>query len=97
YREIKEESGLMEFLSVTKLKTYVYHHEGKSQYHERHVFHLEIKGETAERWEYKVNSKGEDAGLIFSCYWAPIQAIPKLTVNQDGYFYSYKFINKRNM
>ncbi|WP_279620723.1 NUDIX domain-containing protein [Priestia megaterium] len=83
YREIKEESGLMEFLSVTKLKTYVYHHEGKSQYHERHVFHLEIKGKTAERWEYKVNSKGEDAGLIFSYYWAPIQAIPKLAVNQD--------------
>jgi ADP-ribose pyrophosphatase YjhB (NUDIX family) len=83
YREIKEESGLIDFLSVNKLKTYVYRHEGKSQYHERHVFHLKAKGETSERWEYKVNSEGEDAGLIFSYYWVPIQAIPKLAANQD--------------
>ncbi|MGG2089202.1 hypothetical protein ABFY59_19690 [Priestia aryabhattai] len=83
YREVKEESVLMEFLSVTKLKTYVYHHESKSQYHERHVFHLEIKEKTAERWEYKVNSKGEDAGLIFFYYWVPVGAVPKLAANQD--------------
>ncbi|MGV4965175.1 NUDIX hydrolase [Priestia aryabhattai] len=83
YREVKEESGLMEFLSVTKLTTYVYHHEGKSQYHERHVFHLAVQEETAERWEHEVNSEGEDAGLIFFYYWVPIQAVPKLAVNQD--------------
>ena len=83
YREVKEESGLMEFLSVTKLTTYVYHHEGKSQYHERHVFHLAVSEEVPEHWEHEVNSEGEDAGLIFSYYWVPIQAIPKLAVNQD--------------
>ncbi|MEH7532457.1 NUDIX hydrolase [Priestia megaterium] len=83
YREVKEESGLMEFLSVTKLTTYVYHHEGKSQYHERHVFHLAVSEEVPEHWEHEVNSEGEDAGLIFSYYWVPIQAVPKLAVNQD--------------
>ncbi|MGG0462588.1 NUDIX hydrolase [Priestia aryabhattai] len=83
YREVKEESGLMDFLSVNKIKTYVYHHESKSQYHERHVFHLEVQEETAERWEYKVNSEGEDAGLIFFYYWVPVGAVPKLAANQD--------------
>ncbi len=83
YREVKEESGLMKFSSVNKLRTYVYHHESKSQYHERHVFHLEVKEETSEQWEHKVNSEGEDAGLIFSYYWVPIGAVPKLAANQD--------------
>ncbi|MEH7365924.1 NUDIX hydrolase [Priestia megaterium] len=83
YREVKEESGLMEFLSVTKLTTYVYHHEGKSQYHERHVFHLAVSEEVPEHCEHEVNSEGEYTGLIFSYYWVPIQAVPKLAVNQD--------------
>lgn len=85
YREIKEESGLTEFISRSKLKEYVYYHDSKDEYHERHVFQLEIVGEVRERWEHIVNSLDQDAGLTFCYYWVPLEAMPKLAANQDDY------------
>jgi 8-oxo-dGTP pyrophosphatase MutT (NUDIX family) len=86
FREIKEESGIVNLILKKKIKQYIYYDTIKNEYHERHVFHLEIKDEIIKNnWIHIVDSDDEDKGLVFCYYWESLKELPKLTANQDDY------------
>lgn len=86
FREIKEESGIVNLILKKKIKQYIYYDTIKNEYHERHVFHLEIKDEIIKNnWIHIVDSDDEDKGLVFCYYWELLKELPKLTANQDDY------------
>ncbi len=82
-REVKEESGLSEFSSISYLGKSIYIAESRHELHERHFFQLNYEGEMRSDFFHEVTSGKEDKGLIFHYRWVPLSDIPNLAADQD--------------
>jgi ADP-ribose pyrophosphatase YjhB (NUDIX family) len=72
YREIEEESGLIQLKLVSHLATVPYSFEPRNERGERHIFHLRAPDELPETWLHVVTAGEEDKGLYFEYSWAPL-------------------------
>ena len=75
FREVEEESGLIDLSLVRKLGTYRFYWQDINGEVERHFFLLEAPADLPDAWEHEVHGNGIDCGLVFSYSW--------VTVNDD--------------
>ena len=79
YRELQEETGLLQPQLVRKLGVQYYYKPYIQSDVERHDFLLRILAKLPDSWEYRVGGNGDDAGAIFRFHWIR----PQTLVNID--------------
>ena len=78
FREIEEESGLIDVQLIRKLAEY----ESAEWGNIRHILHLVASPTTPDSWSHTVQGKGEDEGLVFNYYWVDLKPGLELADNQ---------------
>jgi 8-oxo-dGTP pyrophosphatase MutT (NUDIX family) len=82
-REVEEETGI----SVGVMTELAGPEEFAQLYgagiHESHVFHAVAGPGGPDSWEHQVRGSGVDAGLVFTCRWAPLDHCPPLWGKPD--------------
>lgn len=68
-REIKEESGLGGFNTVSKIDQYQFYSEHAKKFLRRYIYHVSANGHEPEKWTHIVGGKGEDEGHNFHYFW----------------------------
>lgn len=81
FREVEEETGLVNLTLVRKLGTYRLYWKDIMGQVERHFFLFEAPTDLPDKWEHKVCGNGIDCGLVFSYSW--IQLNDKLELAGD--------------
>lgn len=68
-RELEEEAGLTNVLTVRELPGFEDHYRNR---YENHGFQVVLDGDAPDQWEHVVLGDGDDAGLTFRFRWLPI-------------------------
>jgi 8-oxo-dGTP pyrophosphatase MutT (NUDIX family) len=69
YRELREETGLLELQLVRKLGVQYYYKPYIQADVERHDFLLCPLTKLPDSWDYRVGGNGDDAGAVFRFHW----------------------------
>src|SRR5579871_2683814 len=72
FREIGEESGLVNLTIVRKLGVHQFIWEDSGHPGERHFFLLRAASDTPNTWDHAVQGGGLDDGLVFSYSWVRV-------------------------
>ncbi|NKQ37608.1 MAG: NUDIX domain-containing protein [Chloroflexi bacterium] len=69
YRELKEETGLVDLQFIRKLGVQSYYKPHIQADVERHDYLLRASDDLPDTWEHRVQGNGADAGDIFGFHW----------------------------
>lgn len=83
-REVEEETGLTDIRVVGELADAAeYARLFGTGAHETYALHAVTDAATHERWDHVVTGTGMDAGIVYPCYWVPLDAPPPLWGKPD--------------
>ena len=75
YRELREESGLVDLPIIRKLGVQSYYKAYIQAGVERHDYLLRAPADLPDTWEFQVQGSGADAGDTFGFYWLDAQSL----------------------
>jgi len=85
FREIREETGLVNPLLLRKLGVDSYFKDYAKMNVERHNFLLRVPGTMPDTWEHRVTGKGNDAGKRFLYQWIGVDDLDQVDEEYSVY------------
>ncbi len=85
-REVAEETGVLLRDSGKCLGRFPWYREDRNEQHYRNVFRIDAPTGLADTWDHLPRGGGEEQGLVFRCFWMPIERARKdLAADQGAY------------